>query len=412
MKVLLGVTGCIGAYKAAEVLRGLQKAGAAVRVVMTSHATEFVRPLTFEALSGEPVITDMFERPDYASIEHITVARDADLLLVVPATANIIAKFAHGIADDFLSTVYLSNNNPVLIAPAMNVEMWNHPATQANIEVLRQRGVEVVEPESGYQACGEVGMGRLAEVDQIVQHAIDIVHGRRKPVRDLAEERVLVTAGPTVEAIDPVRYLSNRSSGRMGYAVAEAALARGARVVLVTGPTRLRLPQGVETIQVRSTRQMYEAVMSRVAESTVFVGCAAVSDYRPVAAEAQKIKKSGKHLTLDLEPTEDIIRAVGTAGGGTNGAGPMVRRIVIGFAAESESLISHAESKLSEKGMDLIVANDITRTDAGFDVEKNAATIIRRDGTRTELPLQSKLELAERLLDEVVGLRRLVGIPT
>jgi phosphopantothenoylcysteine decarboxylase / phosphopantothenate---cysteine ligase len=409
MKVLLGVTGCIGAYKAAEVLRGLQKAGAAVRVVMTTHATEFVRPLTFEALSGEPVITDMFERPDYASIEHITVARDADLLLVAPATANMIAKFAHGIADDFLSTVYLSNNNPVLIAPAMNVEMWNHPATQANLEALRQRGVEVVEPESGYQACGEVGMGRLADVDQIVRHAIDIAErGKRKPVLDLAEEKVLVTAGPTVEAIDPVRYLSNRSSGRMGYAVAEAALARGARVVLVTGPTRLRPPQGAETIHVKSTREMFEAVMSRVAGSTVFVGCAAVSDYRPVAAEAQKIKKSGAHLKLDLEPTEDIIRAVGAAGASENGGA----RIVIGFAAESESLISHAESKLSEKGMDLIVANDITRKDAGFDVDTNAATIIRRDGTRAELPLQSKLELAERLLDEVVGLRKLVGIPT
>lgn len=413
MKVLLGVTGCIGAYKAAEVLRGLQKAGAAVRVVMTSHATEFVRPLTFEALSGEPVITGMFERPDYASIEHITVAREADLLLVAPATANIIAKFAHGIADDFLSTVYLSNNNPVLIAPAMNVEMWNHPATQANLEALRQRGVEVVEPESGYQACGEVGMGRLAEVDQIVRHAIDIaVRGRRKAVLDLTEERVLVTAGPTIEAIDPVRYLSNRSSGRMGYAVAEAALARGARVVLVTGPTRLRPPQGAETVHVKSTREMFDAVMSRVAGSTVFVGCAAVSDYRPVVTESQKIKKSGAHLTLDLEPTEDIIRAVGAAGGRENGGARIEKRIVIGFAAESESLISHAESKLSEKGMDLIVANDITRKDAGFDVDTNAATIIRRDGTRTELPLQSKLELAERLLDEVVGLRKLVGIPT
>jgi phosphopantothenoylcysteine decarboxylase / phosphopantothenate---cysteine ligase len=415
MKVLLGVTGCIGAYKAAEVLRGLQKAGAVVRVVMTRHATEFIRPLTFEALSGEPVITGMFERPDYSSIEHITVARDADLLLVAPATANMIAKFAHGVADDFLSTVYLSNTNPVLIAPAMNVEMWSHPATQANLEMLRERGVEVVEPESGYQACGEVGMGRLADVDQIVHRAIDIaMRGRRKRTLDLSEETVLVTAGPTVEAIDPVRYLSNRSSGRMGYAVAEAALARGARVVLVTGPTRLRPPQGAETIQVKSAREMFAAVMSRVAESTVFIGCAAVSDYRPVVTEAQKIKKqSGAHLTLDLEPTEDIIAAVGAAGasaGGREKGGS--GRIVIGFAAESQSLISHAESKLREKGMDLIVANDITRKDAGFDVENNAATIIRRDGTRTDLPLQSKLELAERMLDEVIGLRKLVGTPT
>lgn len=396
MKILLGVTGCIGAYKAAEVLRGLQQAGAAVRVVMTRHAAEFVRPLTFEALSGEPVITEMFDRPDYAEIEHITAARAADLLLVAPATANTLAKFAHGVADDFLSTLYLSNTNPVLVAPAMNVEMWNHPATQANLAALRARGVEFVDPEAGYQACGEVGVGRLAEVGRIVARAVELAAGRPA---DLAAESILVTAGPTVEDLDPVRYLSNRSSGRMGYAVAAAARARGARVTLVTGPTRLEPPAGVETVRVRSTREMYEAVLRRVAGATVFVGCAAVSDYRPAARSAQKIKKQGRRqLTLELETTEDIIGAVG-------GAPDRDGRIVAGFAAESESLAEHAERKLREKGMDLIVANDITRADAGFDVETNAATIIGRDGSRLELPLQSKRALADKLLDEILRVR-------
>jgi phosphopantothenoylcysteine decarboxylase/phosphopantothenate--cysteine ligase len=407
MKVLLGVTGCIGAYKAAEILRGLQQAGAQVRVVMTRHASEFVRPLTFEALSGEPVIVGMFERPNYAAIEHITVAREADLLLVAPATANMIAKFAHGIADDFLSTLYLSNTNPVLIAPAMNVEMWHHPATQANIALLRERGAEFVNPEAGYQACGEVGVGRLAEPAEIVKRALELIARKSNPqssilnpqLQDLAGENVLVTAGPTVEDLDPVRYITNRSSGRMGYAVAEAARDRGACVTLVSGPTKLPPPPGVEVIAVRSTAEMYEAVMSRSAAATVFIGCAAVSDFRPAKRAAQKIKKQGRrHLTLELETTEDIIGAVAAAPS-RNG------QIIAGFAAESESLLEHAEQKLREKGLDLIVVNDITRSDAGFDVETNAATIIRRDGSRTELPMQSKRALADQLLDAIKQLR-------
>src|SRR5499425_1279132 len=241
MKVLLGVTGCIGAYKAAEILRGLQRRGVQIRVVMTRHATEFVRPLTFEALSGQPVIVEMFGRPNYAAIEHIAVAREADLLLVAPATANIIAKFAHGVADDFLSTVYLSNTNPVLIAPAMNVEMWNHAATRANIKVLRERGVSFVEPGVGYQACGEVGMGRLAEPEDIVERAIEILKSKISDLksRDFNGERVMVTAGPTVEDLDPVRFITNRSSGKMGYAIAEAARDRGAHVTLISGPVKL-----------------------------------------------------------------------------------------------------------------------------------------------------------------------------
>ncbi|MGE0103417.1 MAG: bifunctional phosphopantothenoylcysteine decarboxylase/phosphopantothenate--cysteine ligase CoaBC [Blastocatellales bacterium] len=392
MRVLLGITGCIGVYKAAEVLRGLQKAGADVRVVMTRHATEFVRPLTFEALSGKPVVVGMFDRPDFSAIEHISHAREADLLLVAPATANILAKFAHGIADDFLTTLYLSNTNPVLIAPAMNVEMWNHPATQANLQALRARGDRFVEPGVGYQACGEVGVGRLAEPDEIVAHALRIL----RPETDLSGQRILITAGPTVEDIDPVRFITNRSSGKMGYALAEAARDRGASVTLISGPVRIPPPAGIETVSVRSTRQMYDAVMSRIGDSTVFIGCAAVADFRPVTLADQKIKKEGRRsITLELETTEDIIGAV---------ARDSHPRLVVGFAAESQSLIDNAATKLREKGLDLIVANDITRADAGFDVETNAATILRRDGSRLELPLQAKRDLADRVLDEIVNL--------
>jgi phosphopantothenoylcysteine decarboxylase/phosphopantothenate--cysteine ligase len=405
MKVLLGVTGCIGAYKAAEILRGLQRRGVQIRVVMTRHATEFVRPLTFEALSGQPVIVEMFDRPNYATIEHIAVAREADLLLVAPATANTIAKFAHGVADDFLSTVYLSNTNPVLIAPAMNVEMWNHAATQDNIKILRDRGVSFVAPGVGYQACGEVGMGRLAEPEEIVERALEILKSRISDLKsqDLAGERVMVTAGPTFEDIDPVRFIANRSSGKMGYAMAEAARDRGARVILISGPVNLPPPENVETVNVRSTREMFEAVMSRLQDVTVFIGSAAVADFRPARLAEQKIKKEGRRtITLELEETEDIIAAVGAAPN-------RERRIVAGFAAESQSLLEYAERKLREKGLDLIVANDITRADAGFNVETNAATILKRDGSRVELPLQSKRALADRTLDEIAELRRTAG---
>jgi phosphopantothenoylcysteine decarboxylase / phosphopantothenate---cysteine ligase len=400
MKVLLGVTGCIGAYKAAEVLRGLQKAGASVRVVMTRSATEFVQPLTFEALSGQPVIVEMFARPNYAVIEHIVVAREADLLLIAPATANSLAKFAHGIADDFLSTVYLSNTNPVLIAPAMNVEMWNHPATQANLNILRERGVHFVAPGAGYQACGEVGVGRLAEPAEIVARALELsADFKAQMTNDLSRERIIITAGPTVEDLDPVRFITNRSSGKMGYALAAAAQERGAQVTLISGPTKLQPPPSVEFVAVRSTREMFEAVMNRIGGSTVFIGCAAVADYRPVQQAVQKIKKNGRRgMTLELEATEDIIAAVGALPNEHN-------RIVIGFAAESESLLTHAEQKLTSKNLALIVANDITRNNAGFDVETNAATILRRDGSRQELPLQSKRDLADAVLDEVKQLR-------
>src|SRR5262245_40657786 len=350
----------------------------------------------------------MFDRPNYATIEHISVAREADLLLIAPATANIIAKFAHGVADDFLSTVYLSNTNPVLVAPAMNVEMWNHPATQANITTLRERGVLFVAPGVGYQACGEVGMGRLAEPDEIVERALEILKSRDSVPRsrlsilksqDFTGEHLMVTAGPTVEDLDPVRFITNRSSGRMGYAIAEAARDRGARVTLISGPVNLPPPDNVETINVRSTREMFEAVMGRIHDVTVFIGSAAVADFRPASRAAQKIKKDGrKTIAFELEETEDIIAAVGAD---PNRQG----RVVAGFAAESQSLLEYAERKLREKRLDLIVANDITRADAGFDVETNAATILKRDGSRVELSLQSKRELADRLLDEIEKLR-------
>ena len=400
MNVLLGVTGCIGAYKAAEILRLLQKSGISVRVAMTRSATEFIQPLTFEALSGQSVIVEMYDRPSYAVIEHIALARESELLLIAPATANILAKFVHGIADDFLSTLYLSNTNPVLIAPAMNVEMWSHPATQANLKILRERGNLFVEPGSGYQACGEVGVGRLAEPEEIVKATLELLHTPHSALRtDLKSEKIVITAGPTVEDLDPVRFITNRSSGKMGYALAEAAQRRGAEVTLISGPTKLVAPADVEIIPVRSTREMSEAVMLRVNESTVFIGCAAVADYRPAVRAEQKIKKNGQRtFTLELEATEDIIATVGALPNDQN-------RIVIGFAAESESLLSNAEKKLSSKNLDLIVANDITRTDAGFDVETNVATILRRDGTRHETTLMSKRELANTVLDEVIRFR-------
>jgi phosphopantothenoylcysteine decarboxylase/phosphopantothenate--cysteine ligase len=345
----------------------------------------------------------MFDRPNHATIEHISVAREADLLLVAPATSNILAKFAHGIADDFLSTVYLSNTNPVLIAPAMNVEMWNHPATRANLQTLRERGDQFVEPGVGYQACGEVGAGRLAEPEEIVERAIELLSNLKSQIpnpqsQDFTGQHILITAGPTVEDLDPVRFLTNRSSGRMGYAMAEAARDRGARVTLVSGPTRLAPPPNVETIGVRSTREMYDAVMSRLRDATIFIGSAAVADFRPATRAEQKIKKDGrKTLTIELEETEDVIASVG-ADPNRNG------RIVVGFAAESQTLLEYAEKKLREKGLDMIVANDILRRDAGFDVETNTATILKRDGSRVELPLQSKREMADHVLDEILKL--------
>ncbi len=393
MNIILGVTGCIGAYKAAEVLRQLQEQGATVRVVMTPSARQFIAPLTFEALSGQPVLTDLFQPGLNTRIKHIEMARWADLLLVAPATAHIIAKFAHGLADDPLTTVYISATCPTVIAPAMNVEMWRHAATQENIAVLRARGVEVIEPESGFLACGEVGPGRLAEPARIVARVMAILQRAPSQRRDLAGEHVLVTAGPTCEDIDPVRFITNRSSGKMGYALAEAALARGADVTLISGPTHLTPPREARFIPVWSTEEMYEAVMRHLNEATIIVKAAAVADFRPRERPSNKIKKSAEPLHIELEPTPDILAEVGRRKG---------HRLVVGFAAETDHPIEHGREKLAQKNLDVIVVNDVTAEGAGFDVDTNRGTLLDRHGGLIELPLMSKREMAERIFDHLV----------
>ena len=400
LKVALGVTGCIAAYKAVEVLRGLQKRGVAVQVVMTANAARFVTPLTFQAISGAPVINAMFEPTDDPEIKHIALAQSVDLLLVAPATANALAKFANGIADDFLSTVYISTTAPVMVAPAMNVEMWQHPATQANVRKLKDRGVIFVDPGEGFLACRSVGPGRLAEPDEIVARAWSVLSGSESSYclvadQDLAGERVLVTAGPTYEAIDPVRGITNRSSGRMGFAVAEAARARGADVTLIAGPVSLHPLDGVNTIQVRSAADMYAAVLKELDHSSIVVMAAAVADYRPVTVEAQKIKKDSEGLTIQLERTEDILSEVCRRKG---------NRIVIGFAAETQDAIANARKKLEQKNADLIVANDVSLSDAGFDVETNRITLVSADESDS-LPLMTKREAAGRILDAALKLK-------
>lgn len=388
--VTLGVTGCIGAYKAVLILRGLQNAGVDVEVVMTKHATEFVKPLTFQAISGRPVVTDQWNRDEDRDILHIALPQRTDLLLVAPATANCLAKFAHGIADDFLTTMYLASTRPLLVAPAMNVEMWRHPATRENVARLRARGATVVEPGSGFLACGMVGEGRLAEPEDIVARALELLNLQKRT--DFAEEHVLVTAGPTVEDLDPVRFLTNRSSGKMGYAVAEAARDRGARVTLVTGPTRLDAPAGMEVVPVRSTRQMYDAVLNTLKSATVVVKSAAVCDFRPAQVADGKIKKDGNRLRLELEPTEDILAEVGRLKGD---------RVVVGFAAETDADPDQAVAKLKRKNADLLVLNDVTQPDAGFDTDTNRVTIFTSRGGKREFPLMSKREVADAILDEV-----------
>jgi phosphopantothenoylcysteine decarboxylase/phosphopantothenate--cysteine ligase len=390
--VVLGVTGCIGAYKACEVLRELQRRGVDVHVAMTAAATRFVTPMTFEALSRHPVFHDQWASGTNGDIRHVSLADEAELLLVAPATANILGKFARGIADDPLSTLYLATRAPVLVAPAMNVNMFEHPAVQENLATLRARGVGVVEPGTGYLACGWLGKGRLAEVGEIVDAAIAVLARRR----DLEGETVLVTAGPTVEDIDPVRFVSNRSSGKMGYRLAEAARDRGARVILVSGPTSLAAPQGVEVVGVRSAEEMQRAVAERVGGATVVIAAAAVSDYRPAAASVSKVKKTDGGITLDLVRTPDILKGLGEAKGA---------RVLVGFAAETDDLVANARKKLEAKNLDLVVANDVTAAGAGFGGDTNAVVLLRRDGGRVDVPLASKREVAERILDEVRALR-------
>ena len=391
MTVVLGVTGCIGAYKACEVLRELQKRSVDVQVVMTEAATRFVAPLTFEALSHHPVFVDQWALGGESDIRHISLGDAAKLLLVAPATANTIGKFARGIADDALSTLYLATEAPVLIAPAMNVNMFEHPAVKENVEILRRRGVAFVDPGSGYLACGWLGKGRLAEVDEIVAAAMAILERRR----DLEGETVLVTAGPTVEDIDPVRFVSNRSTGRMGYRLAEAARDRGARVILISGPTSIEPPAGVDFVGVRSAEEMLRAVQDRAPAATVVVMAAAVSDYRPASLASQKLKKSPGPVSLEMVRTEDIL---GTLGKAKNG------RVLVGFAAETQSVREHARTKLREKHLDLIVANDVSGKDAGFAALTNKAVLLDASGGEEELPLMGKQELAGRILDRVVAL--------
>jgi phosphopantothenoylcysteine decarboxylase / phosphopantothenate---cysteine ligase len=403
LRITLGVTGGVAAYKAAELVRRLQQDGFTVQVVMTRGAREFITALTFAALTGQKVITDLFaesggEANLESAIEHIAVAQRTDLLLVAPATADILAKFARGIADDFLTTLYLASTAPVVVAPAMNVNMWNHAATQENVEMLRARGVKIVDPDEGYLACGMTGAGRLASQEQIVAAVRETLHFRR----DLEGQTVLVTAGPTYEDLDPVRYLTNRSSGKMGYAVAEAAARRGARVILVSGPTSLESPAGVERIAIRTAEEMHRAVQEKFLESSIAIFAAAVADYRPVQSFDQKIKRDKKPLTLSLEATPDILASVAKNKGD---------RLVVGFAAETERVAENARKKLTAKNADMIVANDVTAEGAGFDHDTNIVTLFARDGRDLPLPRMNKTEVAQRILDEVVRLRSVLNSP-
>jgi phosphopantothenoylcysteine decarboxylase / phosphopantothenate---cysteine ligase len=397
MKIALGVSGGIAAYKAAEIVRLLQDRGVRVQVIMTHAAQEFIRPLTFAALSGEKVITDMFgadasEHPNIESaVEHIAVAQSIDALLVAPATADILAKFAQGIASDFLSTLYLATTAPIVVAPAMNVNMWDHPATQANLDTLKKRGVRIVEPGTGYLACGMTGPGRLAENEAIVAATLEALGASQ----ELAGETVLITTGPTREKIDPVRYLTNRSSGRMGYAVAEAALRRGARVLLVSGPTALTPPGAAEVTHVESAEEMRQAVLRLLPQATIVIKTAAVSDYRPKSPAAQKIKRSGGPMTLELEPTVDILSEI---------TRHKQSQLIIGFAAETQNALENARKKLASKSLDAIVVNDVSREGVGFDSDRNAVTIISQHEV-VEVPETTKWEVAQRVLDQVVRLR-------
>ena len=399
MRVTLGVSGGIAAYKAAELVRVLQRQSVEVHVVMTASAQRFVQPLTFAALTGYRVTTSLWEEGDRGvaaseqnGIDHIAEAQWCDALVVAPGTANILAKFAHGIADDFLSTLYLATAAPVLVAPAMNVNMWEHPATLANIETLRQRGVRIVEPGTGELACGMVGQGRMAEPEEIGAAVLGLL-GRRN---DLAGEVVLVTAGGTREALDPVRFIGNRSSGKMGYALAEAAQSRGAKVILISGPTGLHAPARCELVKISTANEMHAAVLDRMKEATLVIKAAAVADYRPVIVSEHKLKRTGP-LTVELAPTEDILAEV-------------VRRrrpgqLIIGFAAETENRMENGRAKLLRKGADAIVVNDVTAEGVGIEADTNAATFLTRT-TSVELPEMPKRQLADRIFDEVLTLRR------
>lgn len=411
-RVGLGVCGGIAAYKAIEVLRLLQKQYCEVSVAMTKHATEFIQPLTFRALTDKYVLVDDYDESNPDPIAHINFSQNIDLLLIVPATANILAKFANGIADDFLSSTYLASNAPVMVAPAMNVTMWNHAATQRNIERLKNDGVYFVEPISGELACKTVGTGKLEDVENIAKQAMDLLvsgfkyqvssnkletENLKPETKDFSEEKILITVGGTREAIDPVRFISNHSSGKMGFALAEAAQKRGAKVTVVCGVTNVEPPENVEVIKAVSAQEMFDAVMQKLSDSTVFVGAAAVADYRPKQIAEIKIKKTVNDIfNLELEKTPDILANVS--------ANRHENLLVVGFAAETNDVVNYAKSKMEKKDLDLVVANDITQKGAGFGSDTNIATIISRSN-QIELPLMPKRELADKILDEVLKLR-------
>lgn len=397
MRVVLGVTGGIAAYKAAEVARSLMERGIAVRVVMTAGAQEFVRPLTFAALTGNKVITGMFgaggaEETLASSVEHIGVAQEADLLLVAPTTADVLAKFAHGLADDFLSTLYLAFTGPVVLAPAMNTNMWQHPATRANVEILRKRGHHIIEPGEGLLACGTTGPGRLPEPAAIVEAVDKVLH----PRRDLEGETILITAGPTQEPLDPVRYITNRSSGKMGYSLAEAAATRGARTILVSGPVHLPEPHGVAVERVRTAQEMFDAVMARLPESTIIIKSAAVADYHRAEVPAQKVKKTATLLSLELAPTRDILAEAGRRKGD---------RLLVGFAAETENLLDEARRKMTTKNCDMVVANLVSKAGTGFESDENEVTLVLRTGETIPLKRASKRDIADQIFDQIAKLR-------
>lgn len=403
MRIVLGVSGGIAAYKAAELARALVRNGHEVQVILTRGAQKFIRPLTFASLTGRKVITGMFssaspEATLSSSIEHIDVAQHCDLLLVAPATANVIGSFAGGLAADFLSTTYLAFRGPVVLAPAMNNNMWTHPAVEANIEILRKRGHTIVEPEDGFLACGSYGPGRLAEVGTIV----DSVERALQPaVTDLDGETILITAGPTQEPLDPVRYLSNRSSGKMGYALAQAAVERGARVILISGPVILNPPAGADVIHVHTAQQMYDAVFANLEPATVVIKCAAVADFRPSSQSKQKIKKTSARISLELDPTPDILAELGRRRGD---------RLLIGFAAETENLEQEARRKLETKNCDMVVANLVGQSETGFESDLNEVALALRTGEFIPLERASKREIADQILSQILRLRRALSV--
>ncbi len=397
MRVVLGVGGGIAAYKSAELVRALQQSGHQVQVVMTGAAQEFIQPLTFAALTGRKVITGLFSQAASddtlsSAVEHIAVAQENDLLVVAPATADLIAKFAHGLADDFLSTLYLAFTGQVILAPAMNTAMWNHPATVANLDTLRARGCSIIDPDEGWLACGTIGAGRLSDPEKIAERIESLARGKN----DLEGECILVTAGPTQEPLDPVRFITNRSSGKMGYAIARAAAKRGARVILISGPVNLTAPPNVETIPVRTALEMRNAVMDKLSKATIVIMSAAVADYHLSKVPHEKLKKTGSRLSLELDPTPDILAEIGPFKGD---------RLLIGFAAETQNLVEEARRKMISKSCDMMVANFVNRDGLGFASDRNEVEIVTHSGPPVHAGPADKKEIAERILDQVAMLR-------